>query len=69
MEKLNIEELIGKNYGRLTVLSLERVEPCIVKTTGKQNGWNYYLLCGCECGNTCVVSYKNLKRKHTTSCG
>lgn len=69
MEKLNIEELIGKNYGRLTVLSLERIEPCIVKTTGKQNGWNYYLLCGCECGNTCVVSYKNLKRKHTTSCG
>lgn len=69
MSKLNVEEVIGRIYGRLTVVGLDRIEPRIIQTTGKQNGWNYYLVCECECGNTCVVSYTDLRRKHTVSCG
>ena len=56
------QNLIGKKFGKLTVVKQYGNKP--------KNGvlkWE----CLCECGNTCVVSTKNLQRKDnpTTSCG
>lgn len=52
------QNLIGKNFGRLKVLSLENIDNHNVK-------WN----CICECGNHTVVSANNLRSGGTLSCG
>lgn len=52
-------QMIGKQFGRLTVVSLDR-------TT--QNGKRYWL-CECECGNTKVVEGYKLRSGNTMSCG
>ncbi|MBO5036736.1 MAG: AP2 domain-containing protein [Clostridia bacterium] len=54
-----IEDLTGKTFGDLTVVSLS--EP----TLSGRRRW----LCRCVCGNTKIVSEDNLKRGHTKSCG
>ena len=54
-----VEDIIGKKFGDLTVVSLSEPTP-----SGKRR-W----LCKCTCGNTTVVSEDNLKRGHTKSCG
>lgn len=50
--------IIGRKYGRLTVLKLDH-------TTTRRTYW----LCECDCGNTTVVERGNLTTGHTTSCG
>ena len=50
--------LVGKRYGRLTVL----------KEVEKKNKKIMYL-CKCDCGNTCIVQGNNLRSGHTKSCG
>jgi hypothetical protein len=60
MKRLN---LIGKRYGRLTVLEQFRdVAPGDSKVTSRS-------LCLCDCGNTVTVLTANLRRGNTTSCG
>lgn len=56
--KRKLEDLTGKRFGRLVVVS--RAE-----TTHVSTRWN----CKCDCGNTCTVLAQNLKKGHTTSCG
>lgn len=47
---------IGSKWGRLTILA------SVSETPGS---W----LCKCDCGNSCVVKGKDLRRGHTKSCG
>ena len=62
MSAYNFQDLTGKVFGQLTVI--ERAE----NTKDGKARW----LCRCTCGNECVVSAYDLKRKDgkaTTSCG
>ena len=61
--KLRIDNLIGKKYGRLQVIS--RADD-IVTSNGKHKVmWN----CVCDCGNTKIVHGSALKSGDTSSCG
>lgn len=55
------EDLTGRVFGRLTVLSLERR----IKGRKRSSHW----LCRCECGETKVVRGDSLKAGMTASCG
>ncbi len=68
-QKLQLDNYIGKKFGRLKILSVERIEPRIIKTTNKQNGWIYYVNCKCECGNKCVKTFDSLCHNPNSSCG
>lgn len=57
------EELIGKKFGRLTVLE---VQPYYDKN-GKRKGCQ--VLCRCSCGNTKITPINSLVKGLTTSCG
>lgn len=52
------DTIIGKQFGRLTVMSL--VEVSVDKTI---------YLCRCSCGNTKEVSYRSMSSGFTSSCG
>lgn len=60
---VKLDNLIGKKYGRLTVVEYNGLVP--VGKTNKASTW----LCKCECGNSKIVLNNNLKRGITTSCG
>lgn len=53
-------DLIGKKFGRLTVLSRN-----IQNTSKRETQWN----CVCDCGNKTVVVGHSLVRSYSTSCG
>ena len=53
-----VEDLTGQRFGSLTVLHREP----------NQNGRTCWL-CQCDCGNTCTVLSRDLKRGSATSCG
>lgn len=53
------DTLIGKKYGRLTVLEFSHTN---------KNRKSFYK-CLCECGNYTVVDDQKLKSGHTSSCG
>lgn len=53
-----IYDIIGKKFGRLTVISFNN----------KVGEYQYYL-CRCDCGNEKVVNIHNLKTGGTKSCG
>lgn len=55
----DFEDLIGRQYGRLTVEAL---------ADSSHSGGRRWL-CRCECGNSAVILETNLKRLHTKSCG
>ena len=57
------ESIINQRFGKLTVLSLHH------KKTYKCGQSVEFYLCSCDCGNTIIVSKKNLTSKHTRSCG
>lgn len=52
------EQIEGKQFGRLTVLSLHH-------TQGKKE----FYLCKCSCGNEKVIEASHIKCGHTKSCG
>jgi hypothetical protein len=62
-----MKDIIGKKFGRLTVLELERQEQRIVN--GKKYGQIYYYLCKCDCGKLLTVKRSLLLNHITTSCG
>lgn len=55
---MRFENLVGRTFGRLTVLG----SPVRTKR-------HTYWTCKCECSRICVVGAGNLKSGHTTSCG
>lgn len=60
-------ELIGQKFGRLTVLSINKIEKKI-EPNGKAHNVFYYN-CKCDCGNTCVINKYYLSCSGTQSCG
>ena len=54
--------LIGKKFGRLTVLEYAYDES---KKSANKSRW----VCNCDCGNTIIVAGDKLKSGHTKSCG
>ena len=58
---VNDQELIGKRFGKLTVMAVNRKK----KTTRTR----IYCMCQCECGNIKEIVYDSLKNGETTSCG
>lgn len=56
------EDIIGKKFGRLTVLKRAEKDPSL-----KSRCIRYE--CQCECGNIVIVNSNSLKTGHTTSCG
>lgn len=63
MAQGKIRDLVGKKYGKLTII--KRVGS---KRTGK-NASSPTWECMCECGNTKIVDSHSLVYTHTTSCG
>jgi hypothetical protein len=57
--KLKREKLIGKKFGKLTVIGF--------KYEIKRK--RYYVVCSCECGKETIVDQNKLKTGHTKSCG
>ena len=67
---MDINKYIGKRYGRLTIISLNKKEPRFIgKDNPTKNGNNYYFNCKCDCGSEYVAKLCNLNRGHTKSCG
>lgn len=66
-QKIDTNREINKKYERLTVIEFIKQEPKMIK--GKQNGWEYYYKCKCDCGNEVIKTLTNLRRKHAMSCG
>lgn len=58
-----IENLIGRTFGRLTVLC--RAEDYVYPNGRHRTRWH----CECACGNTVDVEASNLKRGNSKSCG
>ena len=58
----DINSMIGKKFGRLTVLEYAGDEYI------GRNGNSRYI-CKCDCGNTAIVGQYKLKSGHTKSCG
>lgn len=59
-----IKDLVGKQFGLLTVVSLNRSVK-VGKTTASTLFWN----CVCVCGNSKAIPGSNLKTGNTRSCG
>ena len=59
--KINFIDLTGQKFGKLTVISESDYKP----EGDGHTRWN----CQCECGNTCIVSGKQLRSGQTKSCG
>lgn len=66
--KFDVNDIIGKKFGKLTVLSFNHKKQIFTKNNIK-NGYKYFYLCICECGNKTIVSRHHLLFKHTQSCG
>ncbi len=60
---LNFQNLIGQQFGKLTVL--ERCEDKVFSSNRKSVQW----LCQCSCGNKVKVLASNLKNGNSQSCG
>lgn len=59
---LDLNSLIGKTFGRLTVINRDLSKPI-------GHGYSSYWICQCECGNTVSVSHQQLTTGGTKSCG
>lgn len=61
LENFKGENLIGQKFGRLTVIGKSS------KTD--KNGYGYFWICQCDCGNSADVKHYHLISGHTKSCG
>lgn len=65
---LNVEQYIGKTFGKLKIVSLEYKKQKYNKNN-KKDGFLYYFNCVCTCGKNVIVNLHDLTSKHTQSCG
>lgn len=65
---LDVNDIVGKTFGRLKVISFDHKKPIILKN-GVKNGYKYYYKCKCICGNYTITLRNNLLDKTTCSCG
>lgn len=63
--KIDVNDIVGQKFGKLTVLSFSHKKP---HKTG--TGFTYYYLCRCECGTEKLYDRGSLRRtRGTVSCG
>lgn len=65
---MNTVDLTGRVFGRLTVLKLDHKEPRPIRN-GKKDGYFYFWLCKCECGNIIIIKKEYFFNNKTKSCG
>ena len=67
---LNIENFIGNRYGRLKIISLNRIERQEYKSKGTTKYKNkYFVNCICDCGKETAKSLSSIRQGSTRSCG
>lgn len=57
-KKINPDDLLGKQFGRLTV-----------KSYAGKKGWDHYYLCNCQCGAEKIILRRSLLSGKSKSCG
>lgn len=62
-----MQDLTGQKFNYLTVLKLDHKKRYCYK--GLSQGFHYFWLCKCDCGNKVVVDGTHLKNGHSKSCG
>lgn len=62
--KFDVNDIVGKEFGKLTVLKYSHSIPCKSK-----RGYFHYYSCKCQCGNIKLVERSNLLSRKTKSCG
>lgn len=68
MTKIDVNDIVGKKFGRLTVVEYSHN----TKTYGEEGtikAVTHFYTCQCECGIKCIVRRGNLTSGHTVSCG
>lgn len=65
---LEVQDLTGQKFGKLTVVRLDHKEQKY-KKNGTKDGFEYYWLCRCECGKEKVLRKLDFKYGNTKSCG
>ena len=63
MRRIPIEELIGKKYGRMTIMT--EADPQV----SAAGNVTRLIACKCECGELSIVALGKLRMGHTSSCG
>ena len=63
----SFQNLIGKKYGKLTVVEYLKREKWIDSKGRKRK--NIYWKCKCDCGNEVIRTEHSLKEERTRSCG
>lgn len=58
---LNVKDITGNKYGKLTAIRFIRQEP----SKNNASVW----LCKCDCGNNAEITYGNLRSGNVKSCG
>lgn len=66
--KFDVNDIVGKKFGKLTVVKFDHSKPIILKN-GIKNGNCYFYLCECECGTKIIVQRNHLIYNHSKSCG
>lgn len=60
MARLHVKNIEGNRFGKLLVIS---------RVSSSNNDHHVHWQCLCDCRTFCIVSGKNLRTGHTTSCG
>lgn len=66
--RINPNDLVGKKFGRLTVVSYAGYRDDISESSSRIRKRHYYL-CQCECGNFTVIRRCTAQNETTRSCG
>ena len=61
------QQVIGEQYGRLTIVDIDESRTSQENKNGKHGG--LFVVCKCDCGNIKTYSYRAIKYGHTMSCG
>lgn len=67
MRKINIEELIGKKFNRLTIISLDHNK--YYYNDGRIRSTQRYIKCKCDCGNEKILPLYGVIYNKVKSCG
>lgn len=65
MKRIDVNDIVGKKFNRLTVLYFDHKKPHPNST----KGYFYFYKCQCECSNITIVKRERLINGETKSCG
>lgn len=65
MKRIDVNDIVGKKFNRLTVISFSHKKP----HPNPQKGYFYFYKCKCECGKNTIVRRERLINLETKSCG